>query len=251
MGFLTDFINQQDSRRGESEAQIKERLSLLKQTAEFKINNLKKQMETEFYENQQSRASFSIIGRPIEFLAQYRVNIREGINDEIEHAISDLFKFNKQSLVQALKIMVVGALKEAFITTKIGEENYEKYYIVPYNNTIVRLDFRGWKYSFSNIGVIGTVENAFCYIVSKSIINFNLLTEEEIIYFLTEALGGAPMDVVKNYIQDVVDIYNFVSKLHNSNAGIHAKINPNLMSENNEQFIQKIRTEDVTNWEVL
>ena len=75
MGFLTDFINQQDSRRGESESQIKERLSLLKQTAEFKIHNLKKQMETEFYENQQSRASFSIIGRPIEFLAQYAMLI--------------------------------------------------------------------------------------------------------------------------------------------------------------------------------
>lgn len=250
MGFLTNLIKEQDAKKDENASQAKERLNLLKQTAEYKLENYKKQMETDFYNSQSAKESFSIIGRPIEYLAQYRINIRSGLSNEIENAISDLFRFNKQGLVQALKIMVTATLKEAFITTTIGEENFEGFYIVPYNNTIVRLDFKAWKYTFSNTGVMGTVENAFCYVTSKSIINFSLLTVEEIIYFLTEACGGAPTEAVKDYIQDVVDIYKFVTKLHTSQFGVGIS-NDLLKSNNHMQLIEQIRTKDITNWEIL
>ncbi len=212
MGVLNDIIKEQQAKTEAESAIVVERLALLKKTAETKIATFKSSMETKFYEEQAKEEPYSIQGRPVSFSAQYRVNAESGIKPQIEQAIDDLFAFDKKKVVNALKFLVMGALKEIIGSTTVGEESTEQFFIIPYNNVVVRLDLRVWKYTFSSGGIMGVVENAFCFIVSKSILSFKKLTPEELIFFVTEALSGAPIDVVADYIEELQAVLDRIGK---------------------------------------
>lgn len=194
----------------ETDAEIKEMLEIMGKAARLKIENYKKEMETKFYEEAEKKERFSIIGRPIQYAAQYRVDARSGLSEEIEEAIKGLFHFDRHSLCGALQTMVIAALSDIFGTVQAGEQELEEFFIVPYFNAILRVDIRAWRYNFSAQGVVGTVQNAFSYIVSKSIINYDLLTEGELVYFVTEGLRDAPLSVVKDYIKELKEIWALV-----------------------------------------
>lgn len=212
MGFLNEFMNEQQQKRDAQFDIILERLSFLKAAAQQQIQFFKSSMETEFYKAQENKQHYSIIGRPFEFLAQYRINVRAGVNKQVEEAISGLFYFDKTNLISALQTMVVNSLNEIFITSSVGESQEEKFYIVPYNNAILRVDIRVWKYSFTNTGLFGNVENVFCFIVSKSILNLDLLSADELLYFVTQSLQGAPLEVVSDYIETLNKVRDAISK---------------------------------------
>ena len=205
---------QKEKHEGES-ALVLERLELLRKCCQERIHSYKIEMEQQKLEDQEKEVSYSIVGRPISYISQYHINIHDGINQEIEDAIGDLFSFKTESLKQALSVMVKSTLKELIVSATVGEDAAEAFYIVPYNNAIVRVDFRAWKYNFVSQGVIGDTRNAFCYIASKSIIDYHKLTSSELIYFVSDQLSTAlgheaNLEMVKEYIQKLQTIWDLV-----------------------------------------
>ncbi len=212
MGFLAKKIEEQKQSKDAAAAKIKERLEFLQCAAKNKIENFEAEMQVEFQRAKETAESWSIVGRPFEFLAQYRVDVKEGISKEIEDALDGLFQFDKRSLKSALSVLVKNALKEVVITASVGESYMKHFFIVPYNNAIIRTDIRVWRYNFSNQAVIGNIENAFCFITSKAVIDHKRLTADELIYFVTEGLNGASLEQVGEYIGELKKIWSMLEK---------------------------------------
>lgn len=212
---IDKWTKEQKEKHDAESALIIERLNLLVHCCKERINGYKIEMEKQFLEDQKKENSYSIVGRPISYISRYHVNIHDGISTEIEKAIEDLFSFKTENLKKALSVMVSSTLKELIISGTAGEDATEAFYIVPYNNAIVRVDFRAWKYNFVSEGVIGDTRNAFCYIASKSIIDYHKLTSSELIYFVSDQLSTAigkeaELELVKQYIQKLQSIWSLV-----------------------------------------
>lgn len=207
MGRLDEKIQEQEKKKEVAAAKLKERMELLKNMCTSKINLFKTNLEVEFYNAQQSHKSFSIIGRPILYGSQYRVNVSTGIAKEVEDAINDLFSFTAQGIVKALATMVISSIKEVITSGAGFEEECQNFYIVPENNAIVRVDLLCWRYNVKVTGLIGDVENAFCFLVCKSVVDHKNLTGDELIYFVTQALNGAGIKEVAEYIRELKKIW--------------------------------------------
>ncbi|EXX61975.1 uncharacterized protein OCT59_001897 [Rhizophagus irregularis] len=116
----------------------------------------------------------------------------------------------KLKTVDVCKELISAGIDSLFRNNVIGESEQAFDYILLQNNALVRIDIRIWYYKFSSSGVLSNVESAFCYVFSKSILDRNKLSNDELTYYFSEFAENCG-DSVDDTIKRISDIYNSAS----------------------------------------
>ncbi|CAB4401116.1 unnamed protein product [Rhizophagus irregularis] len=152
------------------------------------------------------------------FVSQVFELIESLDDDEAKAKIKEQFNFLKQTndgkkklkTVDVCKELISAGINSLFRNNVIGESEQAFDYILLQNNALVRIDIRIWYYKFSSSGVLSNVESAFCYVFSKSILDRNKLSNDELTYYFSEFAENCG-DSVDDTIKRISDIYNSAS----------------------------------------
>ncbi|CAB4408404.1 unnamed protein product [Rhizophagus irregularis] len=193
----------------EAKAKIKEQFNFLKQTVDTKLK-----LFEESIENMSLDPS-----TPDKLIFRDRrsfFNVDQGVDKSIKDAIDILFPTDqndgkkKLKTVDVCKELISAGIDSLFRNNVIGESEQAFDYILLQNNALVRIDIRIWYYKFSSSGVLSNVESAFCYVFSKSILDRNKLSNDELTYYFSEFAENCG-NSVDDTIKRISDIYNSAS----------------------------------------
>lgn len=182
------------------EEKIKERLQLLLVAAKAKLKGYKDDINEQFM-NPGQVDKIQIPGiRAYKYIEQYHVasssSLNQDFSDHLNNAIDAFFSIGgkdddtKSSIKNGLKSVIAGAL-DAFIgTTEAGESEEKIFFVVPENNSFVRVDVSLWKYHMKDSGIVDNKDTAIAYILCKSVVDHTKLKLDELIYLTSEALSS-------------------------------------------------------------
>ncbi|CAB4392582.1 unnamed protein product [Rhizophagus irregularis] len=210
----------------ESKRVSKEQLDFLKKAAESKMELYKHEIN-EMFSNPASVEKIQVAGNHfIQSERRFTINVGNSPDEVIIDAIDNLFgkkgvkdseNAKDSSVADGFKLIVKSSLNFILGNVSIGEQEYSKYFIFFQNNAIIRVDVRIWRYDFSFNGIIGEINNAFCYVFCKSVVDHTKLTINELIYFLSDQAGD-DIGAVEAYIEKIKSIYNKVTQINLKDA---------------------------------
>ncbi len=193
---------------GETGEQV-EKLQLLVNAAQTQLSEYRMQLR-EMFLNPAAEERIAIIGkRAIRYYEQYQANVHEGVDQGINEIIDNFFTGTKESVKDGFKSLIKIALSTILGNVAVGQTHLAEYFVIPENNAFVRVDVMAWRYEFSSVAVIGKVQNAFCYVFCKSIIDHTQITIDELIYLVSEMAGpNATLESVKKLINELRDLWD-------------------------------------------
>jgi hypothetical protein len=199
-----------------SDAKLKEQLTLLLATARGKLGEFELELN-EMFRNPASEQGVQIIGnRAFEQYKLYSVNISQTPAANIKEVLDKFFQGTESSILDGIKGLIEIGLNTILGNRIAGESEQSMFFIIPDRLNLVRVDVRVWRYNFSSTDIIDTIENAFCYIFTKSIIDHKKLTPDELIYFISRISGGdfnraiELMDNLKVLVEKLTELYNIL-----------------------------------------
>jgi len=106
-----------------------------------------------------------------------------------------------------------------FLGETTGGETYTRHYhIVFENNALVRVDILFYHYGFATKGAVHGIQNAFCYMVNKSVVQMDKVPDEVILYSITDYVqkglkkAGKSTSESNKYLLQYIQEYKEISK---------------------------------------
>lgn len=187
---------------------MKEQFNLLQKMAQAKCDQYKSELKSMFTSNGTSECE--IVGnRAIRYNDGQHVNISAECDQAIKDAI-DAFFHGEEDVKQGFQKIIRAAIDTLIGNTAIGEQEEKMFFIYPENFTIVRVDVKCYKYSFSSTGVIANTENIFCYTMAKSIVDHTKVTIDELLYMVTEMIGAEKLNEVEKFVEQLKKVWNML-----------------------------------------
>ncbi|HJP89035.1 MAG TPA: hypothetical protein VJ850_08380 [Candidatus Limnocylindrales bacterium] len=180
-------------------ARTKEQLDFLLAAAKGKLDFYQSELKLDF-QTDSGTSPIKIIGDPIVYMQDYRCNVGQDANAGITDAINSFFGGSSADVKAGFQSLIGVALQAILGDTSMGESEQDQTVITIEHNAIVRIDIRAWRYNFSDQSVIGTVQNAFCYVFCKSVVDHTKVTIDTLLYLISEAAGD---DLTK--VQTLID----------------------------------------------
>ena len=81
------------------------------------------------------------------------------------------------------------ALNEVLGNTSAGEAEKTDFHVIYANNSLLRLDYMMYKYTFASKGLKDECTNAFCYCMQVGILDLEKVDPQIMLYELTRAIG--------------------------------------------------------------
>lgn len=198
---------------GNSNEKIKEQFTFLQQMAQAKCEQFQAELKEMFMSEEVQK--IQIVGkRAFKYYQSQHIDIKSGCNDKIEEAIDSFFE-GEAGIKDGFKRIVSAAIEVFIGKSSIGESCDSMFWVYPENSAIVRVDLKVYKYEFIEKGFISDCKNIFCYTMAKSIVDHRKLTQDELVYFITqmckdEKSGKVKLDEVKEYIQKLKEVWNLL-----------------------------------------
>lgn len=200
----------------EDEQRMREQFTFLQKMAEAKSETF--ETELKMMLSSETISKVEIVGkRAFRYYNSQHVNISENCDDAITGAIDDFFQ-GKDGVKDGFQKIVKQGISGLIGNKSIGEKVEHMFFVYPENNAIVRVDVKAYKYTFSKKGILAKdVENVFVYTMAKSIVDHTTLSQDELLYMVTEMAGAenADLAVVKQFIGELKECWKM---LESSNA---------------------------------
>ena len=139
----------------------------------------------------------------------YNVSSKEGMNEGLKSAIDLFFKGSKEDVKNGFQTLVQSALSALFADTTAGEQTKKLYFVTMEHNVFVRVDLYIWKYYFSQKGLTDKVQQAFCYTFVKSVVDHTKVSEDTMIYLVSQYMGD-DIGKVKAFITEMNTLYKML-----------------------------------------
>ena len=155
----------------EEEIRMREQYSFLQKMASAKSETFENRLKL-MLSNKESVGELEIVGdKAFEYRNGQHVNISRTCDDAIMRAIDEYFKGGKE-VKAAFQKLVKQGLSGLIRDMSIGETEEKLVLVYPENYSIVRVEVKSYKYTFSTKGVLAKdVENVFVYTMAKSIVD--------------------------------------------------------------------------------
>lgn len=196
----------------DKDAKTKQQLELLKSAARAKLSGFELVLKEQF-RNPDAEKKVAVVGnRAVFWNQQYRINTSSGVSDAINGMIDQFFTGTDQSLKAGFQNMVKIGLQSLLGNAQAGELQDEKFFIVPEYNAFVRVDVKMWRYNFTSTGIISDIEDAFCFVFCKSIVDHSTLSIDELIYFVSQMFGTSlNLPETKKYLTEIEELWDLLS----------------------------------------
>jgi hypothetical protein len=147
-----------------------------------------------------------IVGEPVNFQESYNCNVSAQANDGIGNAVSEFFGGSSDDIKQGFQSLISVGLQTILGDTSMGESEQVQTIITMEHNAIIRIDTKVWRYNFSDQGIIGTLQNALCYVFCKSVVDHTKISLDTLTYLISQQAGDN-QDSVKAYIKALREIW--------------------------------------------
>ncbi|TWI77956.1 hypothetical protein IQ13_4198 [Lacibacter cauensis] len=202
-----------------SDEKVQERLQLLLATARGKLGEFELELQ-EMFRNPAAQENVQIIGnRAFEQYKIYSVNISQTPAGAIREVLDKFFQGTEEGVKSGILGLVEIGLNTVLGNRIAGEVEQSMFFIIPDKLNLIRVDVRVWRYNFTSTDIIDTVENAFCYIFTKSIIDHKKLSPDELIYFISRISGGnfdealKLIDNLKILVEKLTELYKILQSM--------------------------------------
>jgi hypothetical protein len=195
-----------------SDTYVEEQLRFLKDTAEAKLAHFRDEIQARFL-NPEAYSKIEIVGtRAFKWYDEYRVNISDGVDAAILEIVKDFFSGGdkvKEGFAKCVNVGLQGILGNA----EAGQWEQHQYFIFPEHNSLVRVEVKCWRYNFTSKGIIGNVQNAFCFTVAKSVVDHTKVTVDEMVRFLSEMVGD-DLTSVSDLLDKLIQVWKKIQGLN-------------------------------------
>ncbi len=189
----------------EEEQKQRERLELLKNAAEAHLEVAAAKLAASLKGQGEGIEQLYIVPDSVmEAEFGYNVSAKEGLDDGLKSAIDFFFKGSADDVKQGFQTIVQSALSALFADTSAGEQTKKFYFVTMEHNVFVRVDLYVWKYYFTQKGLTDNVQQAFCYTFIKSIVDHKKVSEDTLVYLVSQHVGD-----------DFTKVQGFITALRN------------------------------------
>ena len=116
-----------------------------------------------------------------------------------------------------LKNLLSVALNEVLRNTSAGEAEKTDFHVIYANNSLIRLDYKTYKYTFASKGLKDECTNAFCYCMQVGILDLEKVDPQIMLYELTRAIGEEALSIALTHLEGLTvfaeRLYSAVAKL--------------------------------------
>lgn len=153
--------------------------------------------------------SLEIVGsKAFEYHHGQHVNITKSCDDAIMDAVNEFFK-GKAGVKEGFKTIVKHGLSGIIGDTTIGEVEDSMFFVFPENYSIVRVDVKAYKYTFSSKDIFAKdVENVFVYTMCKSIVDHTKVGVDYLMHTVVDMMRKDP-----NTDPDLSQVMDFIREL--------------------------------------
>ncbi len=191
-----------------NEPKAREQLQILLVAAEGKLAKYQAEID-DMFRFPEKLGIVQIVGtRAIASYNEYRADITEGVDEQINFVIDSFFK-GAGGIKDGFRALIKVGLNTILGNQTIGQWEQQWFTVVPDNNALVRVDVKCWRWNFSSQGVISTTKNVFAFTIVKSVVDHRKLTLDELVYFLSESVGG-DIEQVEAYIAQLKRLWNLL-----------------------------------------
>lgn len=196
MSFIKDLIDEQEKKK---EQALKEQLEFLLTAARAKLQVYETALDNMFL-NPAAQGAIQIVGeRAMATFKEYQANVQENSDKQVGKVIDNFFSGNiKEGFKEVVKI----GMNQILGNAQIGEQEFDDFFVTSEHNAIIRVDVKCWRYNFSSTGIIGNVQNAFCYVFCKSVVDHTKVSVDEYLYLLSAQLGDN-LNKVESYLNEL------------------------------------------------
>ncbi len=203
-----------------SDEKVKERLTFLLNSARGKLRIFELELE-EMFRNPQLQEGVQIVGkRAIEQYKMYSVDVEQTPTSQITDVIKKFFEGTDAAIQGGIIGLVELGLNTVLGNRTAGETEQSLFFIIPDKLNLIRVDVKVWRYNFTSKDIYADIDNAVCYIFTKSIIDHTTLTADELIYFISRISGGdfnkalELIDNLKVLVEKLQELYNLLKDMN-------------------------------------
>lgn len=190
----------------EDKTKAKEQLDFLKNSAETKLQLISDEIEKKLSGQGDLNGLYIVPDSIVGTSKEYYVESGEGVSDAIKSAVDNFFSGSKDDVKAGFCKIVESALDTLLGNTEVGESQQDYYFVMMEHNAFVRVDIGMWKYYFSQKGIISDAQQALCYSFYKSVIDHTKVSEDTMIYLVSEYVGD-DLEVVKKFMDEIRELY--------------------------------------------
>lgn len=192
----------------EKAAQAKEKLDLLTNAAKANLTIAENRIAASLRGEGQGIEKLYIVPESVmQGQYGYTVATSDEVDAGITAAIDSFFKGTKEGVKDGFKEVIKTSINALFASTKAGESEEQKYYVTVLHNAIVRVDVYFWKYYFEQKSITDDIEQAFCYVLVKSIVDHKKVSVDTLVYLISEQMDD-DLAKVSEYVKEIRDVYN-------------------------------------------
>ena len=160
MGNITDKIKEMQDK---NDTETKEKLQMVHNMMVDKITAASNKMGDEGAEDK-SLPIVSVVDKS----EKYQIKVTSAPDKDIENAIGEVMSGD---FLGGLKNILSVALNEVLGNTSAGEAEKTDFHVIYANNSLIRLDYIMYKYTFASKGLRDECTNAFCYCMQVGILD--------------------------------------------------------------------------------
>lgn len=117
---------------------------------------------------------------------KYTLGISEVPNKEVTGGIKDMFSGN---FFSGLGRLICGAIQVFLGDRSAGQSEAKAFHVVYANNSLLRIDYMLYKYTFSSNGILSKYENAFCFLLQVGVLDTEKVNPQVLLFELTKTIG--------------------------------------------------------------
>ena len=206
MGNITDKIKQMQEK---NDTETREKLQMVHNMMVDKITAASNKMGDEAAEDK-SLPIVSVVDKS----EKYKIEVTSAPAKDIENAIGEVMSGD---FLGGLENLLSVALNEVLGNTSAGEAEKTDFHVIYANNSLIRLDYMMYKYSFASKGLKDECTNAFCYCMQVGILDLEKVNPQIMLYELTRAVGEEALPNALTHLEGLTvfaeRLYSAVAKL--------------------------------------
>lgn len=202
----------------EEEQRIKEQFSFLQKMARAKSEVFENELKL-MLASGSTGSPLEIVGdKAFEYHHGEHINISNGCDEAIMGAVNEFFK-GKAGVKEGFKTLVKHGLSGIIGDTTIGETEDKMFFVFPENYSIVRVDVKAYKYTFSNKNIFAKeVDNVFVYSMCKSIVDHSKVGVDYLMHAVvdmmrTEEDKDPDLTAVMDFIKELIMCWNLLDSV--------------------------------------
>ena len=188
-------MNAMKEQQEKNNLETKEQLDMLHKMMVNKLAGASGQMKDEALQDK----SLPIVA-VVDISEKYTVSVKNVPDPEITKSVKEILSGD---FIAGLVSLLTVALNQFLGNTSAGETEKKDFHVIFANNSLLRVDYILYKYTFSSKGLKDEFQNGFCYYSQIGVLDLKKVNPQILLYELTRAIGEDNIEKVTSQLKQL------------------------------------------------